>query len=171
MPRRQADEIACRLMLTLTYKRNTNDIRLGLKVKGRSVMAKRSVPRQFVTSGAVHNPAKEAFARKVYDLMLKKGWRQADLAREAGLPRDAVSVYMRAQSLPTVHNLGKIAKAFGVDPEELIPARLLSEQGRVPVFEIRATHTPDLVTLRVNQDVPLSTAMKIAELLNAKAST
>lgn len=116
-------------------------------------------------------PGKEAFARKVYQLMLKKGWRQSELAREAGLPRDAVSVYLRAQSLPTKGNLAKLAKALGVEPDEILPAQLLVDQSKIPIFEIRNTDEPGVVLLRVNQEVPLAVALKIAEMLNAKAAS
>src|SRR2546421_644291 len=65
--------------------------------------------------------AKEEFARRLYKLMIERGWRQADLARHAGLPRNAISIYMRGVSLPTPENLKKLASAFDMKPEVLLP--------------------------------------------------
>src|SRR5690606_21318977 len=108
--------------------------------------------------------------RKAYQLMLKKGLRQSDLAREAGLPRDAIHVYMNAKSLPTPGNLKKLAEALGVEPDELLPAHIMADQNRLPMFEIKATDRPNVVLLRVSQEVPLPVAMKITELLNAETT-
>lgn len=115
-------------------------------------------------------PAKALFARKLYQAMMRKGWSQSELARHADLPRDAVSVYIRAKSLPTPLSLRKLAKALDVDPDELLPPQAMIERDRIPVFEIKATEEPNTVLLRVNQEVPLATALKIAEMLNEKAS-
>lgn len=123
-----------------------------------------------IDPGVPLHPGKEAFARKVYQLMMKKGWRQSELARQSDLPRDAISVYIRAQSLPTPQNLKKLAKALGVEPDELLPAALLVDRDRVPVFEIKGTDRANFVILRVNQEVPLAVALKIAEMLNAETS-
>lgn len=155
--------------LTAAYNRNTSDIHPKYRGRGCCVMAKKTTNRgKSVDPGTPLHPGKEAFARKAYQLMLKKGWRQSELARNADLPRDAISVYMRGQSLPTPGNLKKLAKALGVEPDELLPAHLLAEQHRIPLFEIKNTDQPNVVLLRVNQEVPLSVALKIAELLNAQ---
>lgn len=133
-------------------------------------MAKKTNRGRSVDPGVTLHPVKEAFARKLYNLMLRKGWSQSDFARAADLPRDAISVYMRAASLPTPGNLKKLAKALGVEPDELLPAHVMVEQNRLPSFEIKNTEQPNIVSLRVNQEVPLSVALKIAELLNAETS-
>jgi transcriptional regulator with XRE-family HTH domain len=110
---------------------------------------------------------KEEFARRVYRLMVQRGWTQSDLARHAGLPRDAISVYVRAKSLPTPVNLAKLAACFGMKAEELLPNIVESAiDNDQPAFEMRAsTAAPGKVWLRVNRLVSMSTAVKIAELL------
>lgn len=115
-------------------------------------------------------PAKAMFSRRLYQAMVRKGWSQSELARNADLPRDAVSVYIRGKSLPTPLSLRKLAKALDINPDELLPPQMMIERDRIPVFEIKATEEPNIVLLRVNQEVPLATALKIAEMLNEKAS-
>lgn len=110
---------------------------------------------------------KEEFARRVYRLMVQRGWTQSDLARHAGLPRDAISVYVRAKSLPTPVNLAELAACFNMKPEELLPNIVETAiDNDQPAFEMRAsTAAPGKVWLRVNRAVSMATAVKIAELL------
>ncbi|WP_439392600.1 helix-turn-helix domain-containing protein [Bradyrhizobium sp. PMVTL-01] len=101
--------------------------------------------------------------------MLDKGWRQADLARQAGIPRNAVSVYIRAASLPTPANLEKLAKALDVKPEQLLPNYTESAIERDnPELEFRVSPAdPSKAWLRINRLVHTSTAIKIFSLLDA----
>lgn len=62
------------------------------------------------------NAEREAFTKKLIDLMRDNNLNQADLARKAGLTRDAISTYCRARSMPEPANLAKLAKALGVEP-------------------------------------------------------
>lgn len=112
---------------------------------------------------------RQEFAKRVYQLMLGKGWNQSELSRRSGLPRDSISVYMRAKSLPTPVNLQRLASALGVAPEELLPNRLESAIDEDnPSFEIRSPQgMPSKAWVRVNRLVSMSTATKIAELLEA----
>src|SRR5690242_21640521 len=77
------------------------------------------------SKNAIEEPSKPInrteFARRLYNLMLSKGWRQSELARRAGLPRDSVSTYIRGKVLPTAESVYKLAKAFGIPAEELLP--------------------------------------------------
>lgn len=112
---------------------------------------------------------KQEFAKRVYQLMLGKGWNQSELSRRSGLPRDSISVYIRAKSLPTPGNLQKLADAFGVKSDELLPNHLESAIDEDnPSFEMRvSTSLPSKAWVRVNRLVSMSTATKIAELLEA----
>lgn len=56
------------------------------------------------------------FTKKLVALMRDKNLNQTDLAKKAGLTRDAVSTYCRARSMPEPSNLAKLAKALGVEP-------------------------------------------------------
>ena len=110
---------------------------------------------------------KQQFGRRLFSLMMAKGWRQSELARQADLPRDSISTYVRGRSLPTPHNLARLSKALGVKPEALLPNHVESAiDNDNPSFEMRASpNAPNVVWLRVNRAVSLSTAVKIAELI------
>ncbi len=115
---------------------------------------------------------KQDFARRVYKLMVARGWNQSELARRAGLPRDSISVYVRAKSLPTPQSLRALAKALGVDPADLLPNHIehaMDEES--PSFDMKASNAqPNKAWVRVNRLVNFSTATKIAELLEADAT-
>jgi transcriptional regulator with XRE-family HTH domain len=110
---------------------------------------------------------KQEFGKRLYRLMLGKGWSQSELARQAGLPRDAISVYIRGKSLPTAVNLAALAKTFGVQEYELLPNHAESAIDEDnPAFEMKVSPSaPNVAWVRVNRMVSLSTAVKIAELL------
>ncbi len=57
--------------------------------------------------------------RKLVNLMADKGLTQADLAEKAGISRTAVYGVMKGRR-PTMPTLGKIARALGVKPSELL---------------------------------------------------
>jgi transcriptional regulator with XRE-family HTH domain len=64
---------------------------------------------------------KQEFGKRLYKLMISKGWHQSELARRAGVARDSVSTYVRGVSLPDPGNLEKLAVALGVDAVDLLP--------------------------------------------------
>ena len=95
--------------------------------------------------------AKEAFARRLYKLMLDRGLTQSDLARKAGLERNRISQYVRADSKPGGLYLKKLADALGVKPTDLWPDERLGE-GK-PAYSI--TVSADGKTARLTADVKL----------------
>ncbi|NKD45373.1 helix-turn-helix transcriptional regulator [Haematospirillum jordaniae] len=112
---------------------------------------------------------KQEFGKRLYRLMLAKGWHQSELARQAGVPRDAVSVYIRGKSLPTPVNLQKLADAIGLPAEELLPnhAEGAIDEDELPAFEMKVSSgAPNMAWVRVNRLVSTQTAVKIAELLD-----
>jgi len=112
---------------------------------------------------------KQEFGKRLYRLMLAKGWHQSELARQAGIPRDAVSTYIRGKALPTPTNLQKLSDALGVPPEELLPnhTEVAIDEDEVPAFEMKvSTGAPSMAWVRVNRLVSTQTAVKIAELLD-----
>lgn len=118
---------------------------------------------------APKNLTKQEFGRRLYKLMLAKGWHQSELARQADLPRDSVSVYVRGKSLPTPLSLKKLAEALDVDPLELLPNHVEGaiDEGQ-PAIEFRISpNAPDVAWLRVNRLVSTTVALKIMEMLNA----
>ncbi len=75
---------------------------------------------------------REAFARRLRDALLARGMNQAELARAAGVSKDAISTYMNHRSLPSGCTLAKIADALRVDPDVLLPER--SSLGWTPIW-------------------------------------
>lgn len=111
--------------------------------------------------------AKDEFARRLYQLMLGKGWRQADLARASDLPRNAISVYLRGASLPNPDSLKSLAKALGVEPNELLPNYTESAIERDhPELEFRVSPAdPKTAWIRINRAMPTALAIKIMALI------
>lgn len=112
---------------------------------------------------------KQQFGRRLYQLMLSRGWNQSELARQAGLPRDSVSTYIRGVALPTQKSLSALASALGKQPSDLLPNAVQAPlEGEDPSFEIKVSpSSPNLALVRVNRLVSLATATRIAELINA----
>lgn len=110
---------------------------------------------------------KQEFGKRLYKLMLAKGWHQSELARQADVARDAVSTYIRGKSLPTPVNLQALANALDVAPDELLPnitEAAIDEDD--PSFEIKtSTSAQGKAWIRVNRLVTVATALKIGELL------
>lgn len=117
--------------------------------------------------------AKQTLSRKIRLRLLELNMTPAELARKAGLSRDNVSTYMRASSLPSTESLAMLAHGLDMKPEDLLPTRLdttYSDPDK-PTLEITATPSqPGKAWLRVEQLVSLTTATKIAELLQKEAS-
>jgi transcriptional regulator with XRE-family HTH domain len=112
---------------------------------------------------------KQEFSRRLYNMMLQRNMSQSDLARAAGLGRDAISTYINAKVFPEPKSLAKVARALGVEPHELLPNTLISAiDSEVPALEIKqAAGHPDKVWIRVNQLVDRRTAAKIFDALNS----
>lgn len=110
---------------------------------------------------------RKAFGRNLWNLTLRRGWTQSELARQAGIGRDSISGYMRGKNLPEPTSAMALAKALGVTLEDLYPGASESPaESAIPSFEMRAaTGEPGFAWLRINRRVPFSVAAKIAVLL------
>lgn len=66
---------------------------------------------------------KEALKKHVQELVLatmkRHDWSQSDMARQAGMPRNNISLYARGKSIPSYEHAVKLAKVLRVDPAEL----------------------------------------------------
>lgn len=123
----------------------------------------------------IHSPVtgpshltRQEFGRRLLKLINAKGWRQADLARRAGIPRDAISKYIRGVIFPSPPKLEALAQALGVKSEELLP-NIVEKTIDNDVAELEmkiSTNSPKVAWLRVNRLVTTTTALKIMELLN-----
>jgi transcriptional regulator with XRE-family HTH domain len=99
--------------------------------------------------------------------MLTKGWTQSELARQSGLPRDSISVYVRGKSLPTPSSLKTLAEALDVSPEELLPNHVEGAiDADTPSLEMRVSpNAPGVAWLRINRLVTTRVAVRIMDLL------
>jgi transcriptional regulator with XRE-family HTH domain len=119
--------------------------------------------------------AKREFARRLQAARLEKGFNQSELARRAAkymvdkkFGRDLIGPYERALKLPSPVHLSALARALGKTPQELLPY-----QG-VPGSEVNRVVPMDLqdigdgkAWIRINEQVPWETAIKIIELVRA----
>lgn len=112
---------------------------------------------------------KQEFGKRLYKLMVAKGWHQSELARRSGIARDSVSTYVRGVSLPEPDNLQKLADALEVDPIELLPNHIEAAiDNDVPSMEMKISSSDGSVAwLRVNRLVSTATCLKVVELLGA----
>lgn len=108
------------------------------------------------------------FGRRLMQLMLDKGWNQSDLARAAGLGRDAVSTYVRGRSFPEPRSLRALADALGIAPGDLLPnsVAMAIDADTAPTLEIKqAAGHPDRVFIRINRMVSLEQAAAIFNII------
>jgi transcriptional regulator with XRE-family HTH domain len=114
---------------------------------------------------------KQEFGNRLYRMMLARQWTQSELARQADLPRDSISVYIRGKSLPTPLSLDKLSSALNVPKEELLPSYAESAIDEdMPAIELKVSpNAPNTAWLRINQMVPLDVALKITGLLKDAA--
>jgi transcriptional regulator with XRE-family HTH domain len=75
---------------------------------------------------------REAFAGRLRDALVERGMSQAELARAAGVSKDAITTYMNHRSLPSGRTLVKIAEVLGLDPDRLLPGR--GQPDRTPIW-------------------------------------
>jgi transcriptional regulator with XRE-family HTH domain len=111
----------------------------------------------------------QEFSRRLYRLMLGKGWTQAELARQSGRSRDAISGYVRGNHMPTHEAATALAKALGVKVDELLPnftQAAIDED--TPSIDIKvSTSDPSRAWLRVNRLVSTKVAGEVITILNA----
>jgi len=109
------------------------------------------------------------FAKRLFRAMVAKEWTQSELARQADLPRDSISRYMRGMNLPDLINLKKLARALSVEEADLLPnydMQAIDDDDLDPAFEMRAIpDAPDRFFLKVNREVNVATAIKIQQAL------
>ena len=118
------------------------------------------------------------FARKLQAEMIKHGWNQSDLAREATrhmpdgetINRDSISQYINSKNMPGPVRLAALASALKVDKEELMPSRAVTSRNLVPDMDM--TDMGDgRMWLRVNQPVSWDAALEIAAILRREKAS
>jgi transcriptional regulator with XRE-family HTH domain len=125
------------------------------------------LPIAAIEAGNRHS-SKEEFAKRLVQALDNKGWNQSQLARYAGLARDAVSTYVRARSLPSPDSLKKLAACLGVKPEDLLPNYFeAASNEQAARMEIKEIHGEDgYMWLKVNMRLPKAVAIKVFMLIN-----
>lgn len=113
---------------------------------------------------------KQAFGRRLSNLMHSKGWHQSELGRRADIARDLISSYVRGIRFPTPVNLDKLAKALSVSEAQLLPNHMEAAiDSDHPAFEAKTSDAaPGTAWLRVNQLVSEKTALEVWKLLQAR---
>ena len=113
---------------------------------------------------------KQEFGRKLHAILLERGWNQSEMARRAGIGRDAISTYVRGRSLPEPATLKRMAEALGMEPTELLPnAFEAAVDNGLPALEIReAVGHPGKAWIRVNQRVSTQQAIRIMQILQER---
>lgn len=113
----------------------------------------------------------QEFSRRLYRLMLAKGWTQAELARQSSVSRDGISGYIRGNHMPTHDKANSLADALGVKVDELLPNFMGDAiNDDVPSLELKvSTSDPTRSWLKVNRLVSTEAAGEVITLLNADA--
>jgi transcriptional regulator with XRE-family HTH domain len=117
---------------------------------------------------------RKMFSRRLWRLMVGKGWNQSELSRQSGVGRDMISGYIRGKHLPEPPHARRLADAFGITIEALFPAAAevaaapaaaaAATLEDLPPIEMRST-TPGMVMLHVNQEMSQAKALKVLALL------
>lgn len=130
------------------------------------------------TTDTVENPAgptvltKKQFGDRIRNLLMERGWNQAELARQAGkfldkgMGRDNISIYVNGRSFPGGPHLYALACAFNMEPADLLPnvAHTVAPPG-VPL-EIRGIPgQPGRMRLKIDQEISFDKAVKIMQIL------
>ena len=102
------------------------------------------------------------FAERVRVRMNQRNWSQSDLARAAGLKRDAISTYLSAKRWPSPASLKAMADALKTTTDDLLPS--VSYAAPVaPALEIN--QDGDSMNLKINQRVTMEKAIRILAIL------
>jgi transcriptional regulator with XRE-family HTH domain len=117
------------------------------------------------------------FGRRLQYYMVKKGWIQSELARQAALytedgyfGRDNVSNYINGHNLPGPVLLNALAKALDVATTDLLPTHMVaSTDEQMPSLDV-SNVGDGTAWLRINQRIPWPLALKVMELLNSQSS-
>lgn len=113
--------------------------------------------------------AKIDFGRRLHKAMVKKGWRQSDLARHSAIGKDSISNYVNGRTVPTQQNIEKLAQVVGASPNDLWPGYDGSMEGRRNVLTFRADpEDPAYAFVVIDSRLPVDLAL---ELLNLAKGT
>lgn len=109
------------------------------------------------------------FGKRLYSLMLKKGWNQSEMARRVGIGRDSISQYVRGRSIPSPANLDKLATILGIEKDVLFPNYDAQTNAiEAATVEIKSIDSDaEHMWLRVNMKVPAEKALEVLKILKS----
>ena len=109
------------------------------------------------------------FGKRLYSLMLKKGWNQSEMARRVGIGRDSISQYVRGRSIPSPANLDKLAGILGIEKDVLFPNYDAQTNAiEAATLEIKSIDSDaEHMWLRVNMKVPSEKALEVLKILKS----
>lgn len=113
-----------------------------------------------------------AFGKRLSQIRVQKGFRQAELARQAALHmpkkrlgRSLISKYENGEISPSLLALNALAQALGMTVEELNDTPGIAETMPADTKAHFRTLNDDSVFVRVNQRVPRAVGLKIMMML------
>jgi transcriptional regulator with XRE-family HTH domain len=108
---------------------------------------------------------RQEFGQRLFNLMIDHGWSQAELGRQADISRDAISNYIRGNYLPEPVNIKKLADAFKIKPEDLLPNVAETEIKMVsaPALEVRTGADPTTSWVKINRLIRSSELPKLLQ--------
>ncbi|AKR54371.1 hypothetical protein XM25_00835 [Devosia sp. H5989] len=123
----------------------------------------------------IESKVKDAFGRRLYAAILKKGITQAETARRAGIGRYNVNNYLQGRALPTPLTLQKLAEALDMKPSDLMPENAFEQAAaeKTPPKDVYSISSLAGGKARVQLDkvVRMSTALKIGQLIDDEAGS
>lgn len=134
----------------------------------------------FAPRSAFQEELKDQFGRWLHRTIMKEGLSQSEFARRCGLPRDSISTYVLAKTLPSPASAKKIADYLKMDVEDLLfmPKNGNTQHGPVeePKVELPSLNIqtlpdrPGHARVKLDRVLKLSSAVKIAEIVEEDGS-
>ena len=114
------------------------------------------------------------FALNIQRLAADSGLSQAELARRAGLTRDAFNRYHTGRTRPPTGKLVALAKLFGVHPNDIDADRLVltkrtDVRSAEPFFVSESRNgDPGFANITLNMDMRITEVSKVLEIVRAE---
>lgn len=111
---------------------------------------------------------KQEFSRRLKTLLTTRGLSNAEFARRAGFGRNSITSYLKGYNYPSRLNLEKMAKALGIEADELLPniTKEAIADEELPDLSLRSSVAePGMSWLVVNRHVPTAVGAQVVTLL------
>lgn len=125
---------------------------------------------------AFQDALKRQFGKNLRREILLRGWTQSEFARRCDLPRDSISTYVLGKALPSPTSAKAITDVLGVSLSDLVggASTAASKAGKPGTLVLDIYVLPDQpgqARLRVDRVVRVTSALKIAEILESDSET